>query len=122
MYDTDLERAARENTAFRRVLHTGKSQLVLMSLAPGEDIGEETHDTIDQTFFVIDGMARAVVDGEVRRLPKGQVLVVPAGARHNVECAGPTDLKLATIYAPPAHPDGTVHQTKADAQRAEVGA
>jgi mannose-6-phosphate isomerase-like protein (cupin superfamily) len=109
-----------ENTDFRHVLFTGHNiQVVAMSLRPGEDIGEEVHDRVDQCFFFVRGMAQTTVGGNTASADKKGVLCVPAGTRHNVRNKGREDLKLFTTYAPPQHPPGTVHHTKADAERAE---
>lgn len=110
----DIEALTTENTDFRRVLYTGKfMQLVLMSLAPGEEIGSEVHDDIDQFFRVEDGHGTVVIDGVEHAVKDDDVVIVPAGATHNVINTGDVALKLYTIYAPPEHKNGTVHATKA---------
>ena len=116
-YSTDIEKQSLENTAFRRVLFTGKNmQLVLMSLKPGEDIGSEVHQDRDQFFRVEAGQARAEVGEDTWELADGSIVVVPAGSRHNItNTSKDAELKLYTLYAPPEHPDGTIHKTKADA-------
>jgi mannose-6-phosphate isomerase-like protein (cupin superfamily) len=116
----DIERSTKENSDFRRVLYTGKNlQLVLMSLQPGEDIGEEVHDDRDQFFRVEEGEGELWIDGARRRIEGDWAMVVPAGARHNVKNTGNKPLKLYTLYAPPEHADGTVQATKADAKASE---
>lgn len=121
MYTEDFEDVAKQNTNFRKVLQTGKySQLVVMSIPIGEDIGEEVHPDTDQMFFIVEGDAEAVLNGERKTIEDESVFFVPAGATHNLKNTGDEDLKLITVYAPPQHPDGTVHATKKDAQRAEV--
>jgi mannose-6-phosphate isomerase-like protein (cupin superfamily) len=117
-YHVNLEQANLDNEDFRRVLFTGpKSQLVLMALPPGEDIGLEMHPHTDQFIRVEDGHGQAVVDGKNYELEDGSAIVIPAGSVHNVFNTSPTMmLKLYTIYTPPEHPDGTVHKTKAEAQ------
>jgi len=113
-----IEELALKNTYFRRVLFTGKhSQLVLMSLEPGEEIGDEVHADVDQFFRIERGEARFVFEGgEQRLVGDGDGVVVPVGTRHNVINTSKTaPLKLYTIYSPPNHPDGTVHKTKAEA-------
>lgn len=116
----DIEDLADRNTDFRRVLYTaGRMQLVLMALQPGEDIGKETHADIDQFFRVQEGEGEIWIDGAMTRIDDGTAMIVPAGALHNVKNTGDEPLKLFTVYAPPAHPDGTVHATKADAAAAE---
>ena len=115
-YVTDIENATLENTDFRRVLYTGKnSQLVLMSLRPNEEIGEEVH-TLDQFIRVESGDGFAVLDGVKHPITDGTAIVIPAGTKHNVvnDSAG-GELKLYTVYSPPEHRDGTIHKTKADA-------
>ena len=116
-FETDVIAAADE---FRRVVVTGSaSQLVTMRLGPGEEIGEEVHGHGDQILVVVAGEADAFLDGETTRLGPGGIAFVPAGTRHNVVNAGGDDLRLLSIYAPPEHPDGTVHATKAEADAAE---
>jgi len=113
-----LENVTRENVNFRRVLFTGKrEQLVVMALAPGEDIGREIHAEVDQFFRVEEGIARFVFGPEKEHLVRaGGAVVVPAGTFHNVVNASSTKvLKLYTIYSPPQHPDGTIQHTKAEA-------
>lgn len=114
-YITDIEAAALQNENFRQVLFTTKqSQLVLMSLQPGEDIGEEIHD-VDQFLRIEAGSGRAVLNGVAHEVKDGSAIMVPAGARHNIVNTGAAPLKLYTLYAPPDHRGGTVHPTKADA-------
>lgn len=122
MFAVNYTQAARLNTNFRQVLHTGQhGQVVAMSLLAGSDIGEETHDTIDQIFIFVSGGATVLVEHETRSVGEGDMLFVPAGSLHNIINTGSNDLKLITIYCPPAHADGTVHATKADAVAAEAG-
>jgi mannose-6-phosphate isomerase-like protein (cupin superfamily) len=114
----DIEERTVENTDFRRVLYTGqKMQLVLMSLAPGEEIGEEIHDDRDQFFRIEEGQAEVLIDGRATTVTDDYAIIVPAGARHNITNTGNKRLKLYTIYAPPEHEDGTVHRTKGDAMK-----
>ncbi len=118
-----IEKLTLENTDFRHVLFTGKhSQLVLMCLRPGEEIGDEVHPDVDQFFRIEEGEARFVFD-EKRECPAhdGDAVVVPAGTYHNVINTSRTaPLKLYTLYSPPNHPDGTVNKTKAEAEAAEA--
>lgn len=116
-YVTDIEKKSLENDYFRQVLFTGpNSQLVVMSIAPGEDIGMETHDGVDQFIRVEAGMGRAILNGEEHALQDGSAVVIPAGTQHNiVNVSRSQPLKLYTIYTPPEHPDGTVHRNKAEA-------
>ena len=119
----DIEDQTEENRDFRRVLYTGPHmQLVLMSLAPGEELGEEVHETTDQFFRVEEGKGEVVIDGRETRIESDIAIIVPAGTRHNVRNTGHKPLRFYTLYAPPEHPDGTVHRTKADAERAEHAA
>ena len=115
-FSVELERETRSNSDFRRVLYTGKhSQLVLMCLKPGEEIGAEVHETIDQFFRFEQGEGLVVIDGNKYPVKDGSGAIVPSGARHNVINTGKTDLKLYTIYSPPEHIDKTVRSTKQDA-------
>ena len=115
-YNQDVSKLAKENENFRQVLFTTElSQLVLMSVAPGDDIGEETHDDTDQILSFVAGSGEAVIEGESRPIAAGSVVVVPAGPRHNFINQGGESLKLYTVYVPPNHKDGTVHRTKQDA-------
>ena len=115
----DLERLVEQNDSFRQVVFTAPhSQLVAMLLAPGEDIGIETHD-VDQLFLVIEGIAEAEVGGDLYELEEDGLLVVPAGTRHNILNVGDDELRLLTVYSPPEHAPGTIHRTKADAMNAE---
>ncbi|MEK7531090.1 MAG: cupin domain-containing protein [Patescibacteria group bacterium] len=114
-YVTNIEKDTLANEDFRRVLYTAKnSQLVLMSLLSGEEIGAEVHQ-LDQFIRVERGQGKAVLDGAEYILSDGYVIVVPAGARHNIINTGAEAMKLYTLYAPPNHKDGTVHHSKADA-------
>lgn len=120
MYTEDIKHVTKENTNFRKVLHTGThSQLVAMSLPARSDIGEEIHSDTDQIIFIVEGEGQALLNGEIRAVGEHDVFFVPAGARHNVMNTSDTDLKLFTVYAPPAHPDGTIHATKAEAEKQE---
>lgn len=117
---TNIEQAAVENDYFRKVLYTdARVQLVVMSLAPGEDIGEEVHQ-LDQFIRVEAGEGRAVLDGVAHELKDGYAIVVPQGALHNIiNTSTERPMKLYTVYAPPNHKDGTIHKTKAEAQADE---
>lgn len=116
----DIEGRTETNNDFRRVLYTGPHmQLVLMALRPGEEIGEEVHETTDQFFRVEDGKGEVSIDGRVTRIESDTAIVIPAGARHNLQNTGQKPLKVYTLYAPPQHEDGTVHRTKAEAERSE---
>jgi len=106
-----------KNVDFRRVLYTGKNlQLVLMSLNPGEEIGDEVHKTGDQFFRVESGSGEVRINGKSTVIKNDDAFVVPAGAQHNVINSGQQPMKLYTIYAPPHHRDRFVAGTKADAE------
>jgi mannose-6-phosphate isomerase-like protein (cupin superfamily) len=112
----DIEDLTGANEMFRRVLYTTKyCQLVLMALKPKEDIGAEVH-TLDQFFRVEEGTGEAVLDGVRTSIEAGFVILVPAGTNHNITNTGSGPMKLYTIYAPPNHRDGVMHQTRADAE------
>jgi mannose-6-phosphate isomerase-like protein (cupin superfamily) len=116
----DIEDLTERNDDFRRVLYTGKYlQLVLMAIAPGEEIGEEVHEDHDQFFRIEEGKGVVVIDGARTRIESDDAIVVPAGARHNVINTGDDPLKLYTIYGPPEHMDGVVRPTKAEAEATE---
>lgn len=116
----DIEELTEENTDFRRVLYSGSHlQLVLMSIAPGEEIGGEIHADTDQFFRIEDGEGRIVIDGVPHKIKSGDGIVVPAGAHHNLICAGHLPLKVYTIYGPPHHRDQLVQITKAEADTSD---
>ena len=117
----NIEAMTLKNGSYRKVLYTGKySQLVLMSLKPGEEIGEEVHDDIDQFFRFEQGNGAVIIDGVKHRVRDGSGVVVPSGARHNVVNTSKTEtLKLYTIYSPPEHKDGIVKRTKKVAEESE---
>jgi mannose-6-phosphate isomerase-like protein (cupin superfamily) len=112
----DIEKRALGNDAFRRVLYTAKHcQLVVMALKPGEEIGAEVH-KLDQFFRVEEGSGDAILDGVRTAIQAGFAVLVPAGTNHNIINTGSIPLKLYTLYAPPNHRDGVVHQTRAAAE------
>ncbi|HYX33496.1 MAG TPA: cupin domain-containing protein [Oligoflexus sp.] len=116
----DIEQLTLENSNFRKVLYTGKNlQLVLMTLQPGEDIGEEKHDDRDQFFRVEQGYGEIMIDGHRSEVKADDAMIVPAGAMHNVINRGDQPLRLYTLYGPPEHREGTVHVTKDDAEKQE---
>lgn len=118
-----IEKQTLENTYFRQVLFTaGHSQLVVMCLLPGEDIGDEVHSKVDQFFRIEKGEGKFVFNEKIERTVRdGDAVIVPAGTFHNLVNTSKTDmLKLYTLYSPPNHPDGTVHRTKAEAEAAEL--
>ena len=116
-FKSNIEKDTLANKNFRQVLYTGKySQLVLMSLKPGEEIGEEVHRTVDQFFRFEKGVGAVAIDGVKQKVADGDAVIVPAGAKHNVTNTSKTEeLKLYTIYSPPEHQDGTIRKTKAEA-------
>jgi len=115
----DIEKLTEENTHFRRVLYTGHNlQLVLMSIEPGDEIGEEVHPDIDQFFRIEAGEGEISIDGVIHKVKADDGIIVPQGASHNVRSVGTVPLKLYTIYGPPEHVDGTVHRTCAEAEAA----
>lgn len=120
-YVTNIEQRSLDNDNFREVLFTaGNMQLVLMALEPGEDIGMETHGDVDQFIRVEAGRGKAILNGEEHALEDGSSVVIPAGTEHNVLNSSQSEpLKLYTIYAPPEHPQGTIHTNKAEAMEYE---
>ena len=113
----NIEALSVASSDFRRVLYTAKNyQLVIMSLKPGEEIGEEVH-KLDQFFRVEEGSGEAFLDGVSKPVSAGFAIVVPAGAKHSIVNTGKAGLKLYTIYAPPNHRDGVVHATRSDAEK-----
>ncbi|HUV15765.1 MAG TPA: cupin domain-containing protein [Pelolinea sp.] len=118
----DIEKLTEMNDNFREVLFTAKhTQLVVMCLKGGEEIGREVHDDVDQFFRIEEGEAEFLFnDAERHHVKAGGAVIVPAGTVHNiVNLSKTSDLKLYTLYSPPNHPDGTIHATKADADAAE---
>ena len=121
VFNEDIVARAKRNAYFREVLATGpNSQIVVMSIPPGGEIGEEVHEGVDQVLVFVAGEGVASVDGERSVVAPDRLVQVPAVARHNVVNTGETDLRLYTVYAPPEHAPGTIHRTKADADAAEA--
>src|SRR5208337_2460904 len=121
-YYGSIEEQTLKNRYFRQVLFTGKhAQLVVMCLKPAEEIGNEVHPNVDQFFRIEKGRLRFVLDNgkETRVAKNGDAVIVPAGTWHNIINASKRESKLYTIYSPPNQPDGTIHKTKRDADRAE---
>lgn len=115
-----IDKVSEENEAFRQVLWTGAhTQLVVMTIPVGGEIGEEVH-AVDQLLSFVSGVATAVIDGEEQKVGTGDLVVVPAGRRHNFVNAGGEPLRLYTVYGPPEHADGVVHRTKEEADRLEA--
>lgn len=121
-FHTNIEEATIANNNFRTVLFTAPhSQLVLMSLLPGEEIGMEIHPEVDQFFRFEAGEGKAVLNGEENMFKDGDVVIVPAGTNHNIINTSTTSpLKLYTLYSPANHPAGTIHKTKAEAVAGEA--
>ena len=116
----DIVELARHNQAFRREIVTGDhSQVVVMSIPAGGEIGEEIHDDVDQLLVFVEGEGEAVLDGVTSPIAPNQLVFVRAGTRHNFRASSGRPLRLVTVYAPPEHPPGTVHQTKQEADAAE---
>ncbi len=121
-YFAPIEKQTLKNRYFRQVLFTGRhAQLVVMSLEAGEEIGNEVHDNVDQFFRIERGRLKFVLDNgrETHIAKSGDAVVVPAGTWHNVINVSKQRSQLYTVYSPPNHPDGTIHKTKEDAERAE---
>lgn len=116
-YVINIEKKSLDNDFFREVLFTAtRVQLVVMSLGPGEEIGLETHDDVDQFIRVEAGTGKAILNGKEHDLEDGSAVVIPAGTEHNVVNTSQQEpLKLYTLYSPPEHPDGTVNRDKAEA-------
>ncbi|MBI2196351.1 cupin domain-containing protein [Candidatus Daviesbacteria bacterium] len=116
-YVTNIEEKTLQNENFREVLYTAQhSQLVVMSLQPNEEIGEEVHEIVDQFLRIEQGDGKAILDGEEHTLTDGSAVVVPAGTKHNIiNTSSEKQLKLYTIYSPAHHKDGTIHKTKQNA-------
>jgi len=120
-YVGNIEKQTLKNDYFRQVLFTGRNaQLVVMCLQRGEEIGDEVHPHVDQFFRIEQGEAKFIFNEKEEHVAHdGEAVIVPAGTFHNVINTGRGRLKLYTIYSPPNHPDGTVHKTKAEADKAE---
>ncbi|GAB3021523.1 cupin domain-containing protein [Niabella terrae] len=112
----NIEKLTVENSDFRHVLYTGKHlQLVLMTIEPGSEIGEEVHDENDQFFRFEAGTGIVLIDGNEFEVKDGDAVIIPAGARHNVVNKGSDPLRMYTLYAPPHHKDGIVRATRQEA-------
>ena len=117
---TNISQKAKDNDYFRQVLQTGEhAQVVIMSIPPGGQIGEETHNDNDQVLYLIEGSGQVILDGQSGDFNTGDLVLVPAGTRHNFITKGDKPMKIITTYSPPHHPEGTVHKTKAEADAAE---
>ena len=119
-YNAQIAEEARKNTDFRREVVTGQhSQVVLMSIPVGGEIGEETHSDVDQTLIFVSGEGEAVVEGQRQRVSANTLVFIPAGTRHNFINTGKEPLQLYTVYAPPEHAPGARFHTRAEADAAE---
>jgi mannose-6-phosphate isomerase-like protein (cupin superfamily) len=115
----DVKQKAKHNTFFREVIETGKhTQVVVMSIPPGGEIGEEVHKDNDQVLYLIKGEGHVILDGEKRPFRKNDLVLVNAGTKHNFINDGEIDMKILTTYSPPHHPAGTIHKTKEEADKA----
>jgi mannose-6-phosphate isomerase-like protein (cupin superfamily) len=115
----NVAQQATTNEYFRQVLATSpKMQIVIMSIPVGGEIGEEVHEDNDQMLYLVEGSGQVTLNGETANFDTGDIVLVPAGTRHNFVTKGDQAMKIITAYAPPHHPEGTVHKTKADADKA----
>jgi mannose-6-phosphate isomerase-like protein (cupin superfamily) len=120
MIHFDIAAQAEQSADFRRVLWTGEhSQLVIMTIPPDGEIGEEVHEDTDQVLSFVSGVGEARVAGNKRKVAPGDLVAVPAGTKHNFVNTGPNPLVLYTVYGPPEHADKAVHHTKEEADAAE---
>jgi mannose-6-phosphate isomerase-like protein (cupin superfamily) len=111
---------AEKSSDFRRVLWTGEhTQLVIMTIPPGGEIGEEVHEDTDQILTFVSGTGKAIVSGSEKNVAQGDLVVVPAGLKHNFVNTGENPLILYTVYGPPEHAEGAVHRTKEEADKME---
>lgn len=121
MQHYDIAKLAEQSGDFRRVMWTGEhTQVVMMTIPPGGEIGEEVHEENDQILSFTSGVGTAIVEGETKPVQAGVVVVVPAGAKHNFVNDGPNPLILYTVYGPPDHADGVVHKTREEGDAAEA--
>jgi len=119
-FNRDIVTLAQKNEYFRQEVVTGSySQVVLMSIPPGVEIGEEVHSDVDQVLVFVSGEGEAILNDQRSPVTTNSLCFVPAGTKHNFVNTGSSDLKLYTVYAPPEHKPGTVHKTKAEADTAE---
>ena len=120
-FKSNIEKDTLDNPHFRKVLYTGKhTQLVVMTLPPGEEIGLETHKGIDQFFRIEGGHGKCIIDDNMYLIKDGDGIVVPSGAKHNFINTSDTEkLQLYTLYSPPHHKDGTIHRTNEEAEASD---
>lgn len=115
----DIVGKSKENTYFRQVLENGQhTQIVIMSIPVGGEIGMETHPDNDQVLYFVAGEGKAILNGEEAQIDEGDIVLVKAGTEHNFINTGSSDLKIITTYSPPHHPAGTIHKTKEEASQA----
>ncbi|MCL5970774.1 MAG: cupin domain-containing protein [Patescibacteria group bacterium] len=115
----NINQKTKENTYFRQVLETGgNTQIVIMSIPPGGEIGMEVHEKEDQVLYLLEGSGKAILNSEEENFDTGDIVLVRHGTQHNFVNTGATDLKIITTYSPPHHPVGTIHKTKAEADNA----
>ena len=120
-FNIDIIQATKGNDLFRQVLSTGpNAQVVVMTIPPGGEIGEEVHEDVDQVLAIVAGEGVAILEGEESHIGPDRLVHVPAGLRHNIVNRGSEPLRLYTVYAPPEHAPGTIHRTKAEADAAEA--
>ena len=119
IFNKDMVETTTKNTFFQKEAYYDENcQVVMMNIEAGEDIGEETHDA-DQTTFFVSGEGQAVVDGHRTKVTANHMIIIPKGAKHNIINKGDEPLKLFTVYSPPAEEEGVSHKTKADAEEDE---
>ena len=119
IFNKDIIKLATDNTFYQKEIYLDEQvQIVMMSIEPGDDIGEETHDA-DQTTFFVAGEGQAVLDGHRTKCTANHLVIIPKGTKHNIINKGEEPLKLFTIYAPPAEEPGISHKTKEEAEEAE---
>ncbi len=116
----NIEKLAEDNTYFRHVLETGEhTQVVVMSIPVGGEIGEETHSDNDQVLLCVKGVGKVILEGIEGIFEEDDLVLVKSGTKHNFINTGDKDMKVITTYAPPHHPEGTIHKTKRDADQEE---
>ncbi|HEX7455931.1 MAG TPA: cupin domain-containing protein [Candidatus Nanoarchaeia archaeon] len=114
-----VKQKALDNSYFRQVLETGdNTQIVVMSIPPGGEIGMEVHDKEDQVLYFVAGEGEVIIEGETQGIEEGDIVLVHKGTKHNFKNTGLEDLKIITTYSPPHHPTGTIHKTKEEADKA----
>lgn len=116
----NINEKAKNNTYFRQVLETGeKTQIVIMTIPVGGEIGMEVHENEDQVLYLLEGSGKVILNEEENNYEVGDIVLVRAGTNHNFINTGNSDLKIITTYSPPHHPSGTIHKTREEAEKAE---